>query len=195
MRLTRKQKITSAIAACAVGALAVIGGTYATFTSTDTADGQVITSASSGLTFTDDISTGVFGATYSNLAAGDSQVSYINLNNTGSNTLDSFRISQLSAGTGLATMGAAGTEGLSIQVDRVNFGADTVLGGADDTLVPVIANVKLASLAPGTFLAAPVAALEVSHLKFTVTLDTAAAIQNQSLSTTYTVNANQDMTP
>lgn len=194
MRLTRKQKITSAIAACAVGALAVIGGTYATFTSSDTAAPQLITSASSGLTFTDNISTGVFGATYSNLAAGDSQVSYINLNNTGTNSLDSFQISQASTGdtTGL---GAAGAEGLSIQVQRVDFGADLVLGGLDDTLAPVIAPVKLATLLATPMVTAPVAAAEVAHLKFTVTMDPAAVVQAKSLSTVYTVNANQDMTP
>lgn len=202
MRLTRKQKITSAIAACAVGALAVIGGTYATFTASNTAAGQEIGAASSNLAFSETAPTNSFGATYSNLAAGDQQVSYIDLTNSstaGSNSLMNFRISQVSTGDTTTMMSptiGVGAEGLSVKVDRVDFGVDGVLGGTDDVLTPVIADVKLASLGTSNFLAlgAPVAATEVAHLKFTVTLDQAATTQDQSLSTVYTVDANQVVT-
>jgi hypothetical protein len=195
MRLTRSQRITSATAACAVGALALIGGTYATFTASTSAGAQAISSATSAMVFTEYTSGGSFAATYSNLAAGDNQVSYINLKNSGTNPLGAFGISQVSTGD-TADLGGAGSEGLSIRVDRVNFGADLVFGGTDDTLGAVIADVKLATLLTEQPMpTGPVAADEVAHLKVTVTLDPAAVAPNKSLSTVYTVNADQVVTP
>lgn len=196
MRLTRKQKITSVTAACAVGALAVIGGTYATFTDTDTAPVQSIASASSGLTFTDNFSAGFFAATYSNLAAGDSLVSYISLRNSGTNTLELFKIKQVSTGD-TAGMGAVGSEGLSVQIDRSTApGADTLYGTADDIVTPVIAKMKMATLATQqAMVTAPVASNEVANLRFTITMDPLAVVQNKSLSTVYTVDANQHVGP
>jgi len=189
VKFTGKRRITTAVAAGTVAVLALLGGTYATFVTQDTAPGQAISSATSSLTFTDIPTKQTFGSTYSKLAAGDSVVSFVDLKNEGTNSLENFRISQASTEVvgnlgGKATLESAGGEGLSVKIERVD-GFDVVMGTQ-------LATTKLANLdAPAVAIPLTLARDAVAHLKFTVTLDQAAVVQDQSLSTIYTVDANQ----
>jgi len=185
MTFTGKRRFTTGVAAgVTVAVMALLGGTYARFVTQDTSP---ISSATPSITFTDSPDKEAIGATYSELAAGDSVVSFVDVKNDGTNSLENFRISQASTEVpanpgGKAVLESAGGEGLSVKIEQVD-GADTVIG--THLATTKLANLKTLPVAIPLILLP----IEVAHLKFTVTLDQAALVQHQSLSTIYTVEA------
>ena len=195
MRLNRRQKITAAAAASALGALSVLGGTYAAFTATDSTPAQTIQSGTVVIAFQG----GTFGAPIDNTSPGDITTRNIDLANIGSIAFDHVTMSQASLPA------AAGKPDLSdkysVKILRVNApGPDLAYGTADDvmdTVTPVLAVQTLAAYAaqdlPLVLTDAEKAAGAVTHLQAVYTFDSTADDTFQGLTDTvkFTVNAQQ----
>lgn len=190
MRIRRKSAMI--MAASSVSVLAVLGGSYATFTASAAAPAQQISTTTATIAVQSTTGT-TWTSSISNLAAGDTDIQYLNLLNTGTTAFSSVTLGQTNLGTALA-----GTNGLAVSFDGCSVAwssTNTCTGTQINGLLPSTALVNFT--APVTLLNGTadftLGASTTEYLRENVVLNQAAPNTDQGLTekVSYTFTGNQ----
>lgn len=186
MKRQRRTKIAIAAGAGIMSSLALLGGSYAAFQAQAAAPAQQISSAVEQISMTSATSP-TWTSSITGLAAGDSEVRYVNLNNGGTTTISPVYLSQTNQGTALSTS----SDGVSVEFDSCSVGwtwGSNTCSGTQTTVLPTIPLYTFTSKQTLQGALASFAAGATVDLRETVTLSPNApnSMQNLTDAVTYT---------